>query len=389
VTSVSIISAEMRRLGHEASIVPQHVVGNGHGPDVHPVESRPARRDWPARALDKLMYRVSPEAWHSRDLCRSIAATVRRLIDERGLQVFEMEEAFGWPALVRRMVEIPVVVRLHGPWFLNGPLSTGHVGGRAYRSRLAAEREGILAADLVSAPSRDVLERTRDFYGLSLPRAEVVPNPAPTVPAKDRWRREESDPDLILFVGRFDRHKGGDLIIDAFARVARENPRARLCFAGEDRGLTDSGGRSRRLADYLLEKLPADTMAAGRVEWVGRQSLSYLAALRRRAGVTVCSSRYETFGYTAIEAMSQGCPLVAAGAGAVLEIVNDGVNGLLFRSDDARDLAEKILRLQGDRDLAARLGHRAGLDCEFRYNSTSVAGQMVETYRRLLDGSSS
>jgi glycosyltransferase involved in cell wall biosynthesis len=86
--------------------------------------------------------------------------------------------------------------------------------------------------------------------------------------------------------------------------------------------------------------------------------------------------------------MSQGCPLVAAGTGAVLEIVNDGVNGLLFRSDDAGDLAETILRLQGDGDLAARLGHRAGLDCEFRYNSTSVAGRMVETYRRLVDGSS-
>jgi glycosyltransferase involved in cell wall biosynthesis len=198
----------MPRPGHTASIVPRHVVGSGHGPDVHPVEGRPTRRTGPVRALDKLRYRISPAAWLSRDRCRSMAATVRRLVDERGLQVFEMEEALGWPAPVRRMVAIPVVVRLHGPWFLNGPLTTGHVGGRAYRRRLAAEREGIVAADRASAPSRDVLERTRDFYGLPLQRAEVVPNPAPTVPAEDRWRREESDPGLILFVGRFDRHEG-------------------------------------------------------------------------------------------------------------------------------------------------------------------------------------
>jgi hypothetical protein len=170
--------------------------------------------------------------------------------------------------------------------------------------------------------------------------------------------------------------------------VARENPRSRLCFAGEDRGLTDSDGRARRIADYLLETLPADTMAAGRVERVGRRSPGHLAALRRRAGVTVCSSRYETFGSTAIEAMSQGCPPVAAGTGAVLEIVNDGFKGLLSRSDDAGDLAETIPRLRGDGDLAARLGHRAGLDCDYHYNSTSVAGRMVETYRRLIGRSS-
>ena len=96
-------------------------------------------------------------------------------------------------------------------------------------------------------------------------------------------------------------------------------------------------------------------------------------------------SRYETFSLTVVEAMAMGCPLVAPRVGGIPEIVDDGVNGLLFEAGNAGDMAEKICRLLEDRSLAARLGHRAGLDSERRYDPTTLARRTEANYRRVIE----
>ena len=52
-----------------------------------------------------------------------------------------------------------------------------------FRKRIRQEGVGIAKADAVSAPSRDILEQTRAYYGLPLTGAAVIPNAAPAVPA--------------------------------------------------------------------------------------------------------------------------------------------------------------------------------------------------------------
>ena len=295
-----------------------------------------------------------------------------------------MEESFGWARWLKRDLRIPIVVRLHGPWFLNGPMSTARVD-RQFRKRVHDEGEAIRLADAVTSPSQDVLERTRAYYRLPLESAAVIPPPTVIFPADARWRLEDSRPDQILFIGRFDRHKGGDLIIDAFAEVAREFPKARLRMVGTDPGFFDDDGRHWRVAEYIRHRLP-DASVSGRVEWMGRLQYSKLPKLRREARVTVVSSRYETFGLTLTEAMALGCPTVATRAGAFPEIIQDGVNGLLCEPEDARDLAARICQVLGDASLAARLGQQAGVDCERRYDGRLITGQVVEVYRRVIDG---
>ena len=142
-----------------------------------------------------------------------------------------MEESFGWPHSVCEAISIPVCVRLHGPWFLNGTV-LGVPADENFREKLRDEGRAIKIADAVSAPSGDVLERVREFYGLALPDAEVIPAPTLPIAAAYRWRLEDCDRKQVLFIGRFDRHKGGDLIIEAFGRVLEVIPDARLLFCG-------------------------------------------------------------------------------------------------------------------------------------------------------------
>ena len=293
-----------------------------------------------------------------------------------------MEDAFGWSRGVQKGRSIPVIVRLHGPYFLNGAMQGG-LDDPASRKRLRDEGLAIASATAITAPSHDVLERTRSYYGLALEDAAVIPPPVPRIPASERWDPSGCDPNVILFIGRFDRHKGGDLIIDAFARVAERLPQARLRFVGPDVGLGGDDGRKWTITDYLNERLP-DNSVRRRVEWLGRQPPAALSDLRRGAAVTVVCSRYETFGLTAAEPLVQGCPLVVTAAGALPEIVQDGINGLLCRPDDPEDLTDKICRLLNDPSLAARLGQRAMIDGGDWYDPGHLAEKFLKFYYRVV-----
>ena len=122
VTSYVASMAEGLRLhGHEAIVVSDGVSPACAGaPDVVDV-CRSTRPRGPAlRALDRLGYRLAPSSYGRTRAADAVAGAVLPLIADRGVRVFEMEESFGLARDVQRRLPIPVVVRLHGPWFLNG-----------------------------------------------------------------------------------------------------------------------------------------------------------------------------------------------------------------------------------------------------------------------------
>lgn len=126
--------------------------------------------------------------------------------------------------------------------------------------------------------------------------------------------------------------------------------------------------------------------ARGQVEYLGQQPHAALASLRCQAAVTVVCSRYETFGLTLTEAMSQGCPVVATHTGAFPEIVVDGRNGLLCRPENPDDLAEKLGVLLDTPALASELGRQAEIDCRHAYDPAALAARTIDYYRRIQKG---
>ena len=379
---VANMATGMRRAGHRATVLALQSTAGPDSDEVLDLGPEAGPSGLAERAVDSLVRRFSMLRFLQRRSGRAIVAGCRRLIAGPGLQVIEMEESFGIAGGVQRALPIPVVLRIHGPWFLNGPLQGGDRDPADSRARIRAEGRTIRDAFWVIAPSVDVLEQTRAHYGLALPRAEVIPNPTAMVPPEERWGAEGSDPSLILFIGRFDRHKGGDLVIDAFAEVARRLPEARLRFIGPDRDFVDDAGRPWTIEEYLADRLGD---RRGRADWVGRQPASELNGHRKRAGVVVIASRYDNFPNTVLEAAAAGCPIVAARTGGIPEIVQDGVNGLLFEPGDPADLAAKLLRLLGDRTLAAGLAAQALADAERRYSPAAVVRETADSYRRAIE----
>jgi len=312
-----------------------------------------------------------------------MARAARVAVERFPLDLIEIEEALGLALPVIELGRVPVVVRLHGPWFLNGrALGVKEDGAFARRDRL--EREVIARADFVTAPSRDTLEQTRAHYGLALEHAAVIPPPIDCRLRGPAWNLPDCDRNRIVFVGRFDRHKGGDVMIDAFALLAAARPTLTLDFVGPDRGLLDETGELVHVDAYLNRRVP-DTNVRKRIVVHGQQPPGAIDAFRRRGLVTIVPSRYETFGYTAVEALSLGCPVIVANSGGLAEIVRDLETGLLFASGDPRSLANQIVRLLDAPEWGAQLGEAARSDVARRYAPRSIAEQTVETYAAVVE----
>ena len=292
------------------------------------------------------------------------------------LTVFEMEESFGLAEALITARAFPVIVKLHGPAFRT--LSEEELSTPQSQDRSRAEGSALSKASFITSPSRCALDETVAHYSLSPRIAVQVVNPLAMSPSDGVWSIESCERDTVLFVGRFDRLKGADRVLRAFRSLLEERPSSRLVFIGPDRGIRVGDGQMQNFEEFVRGLFTPAQLAQIRYE--GAMQPTAITRWRRRATVTVVASRWESQGYTALEAMLQGCPVICADTSGLRELVQDGVNGLLF-SGDSQDLASKMMELLTNPELAARLGGRARQDVLKYHDPARVAMETVAVYR--------
>lgn len=346
VTYVSHMRRELENQGHKVSLF--H--GNGpHQPDADQRVHAVRKSGW--RRLKSKLSGETPERQvlgHGELLADALLNLHRR----EAIDVVEMEESFGWCAQVQKRVPFPVVTKLHGPAFLTKP--EGAMSAALLSSRLVAEGEALHRASFVTSPTRSTIDLTAAHYGIDLQSAVVIVNPIASETANHSWRPEEANANEVLFVGRFDRHKGGDFLITAFARLLRMRPEVRLVFVGPDSGLFEDDGTKVGIEEFIAKTLSSEERK--QVSYLGPMQSDKIAALRCRASVVVVCSRWENQPNTALEAMLQGCPLVSSDAGGMSEIVEHERTGLLYKSEQVDSFCEHVWRVLDDSVLARSIG---------------------------------
>lgn len=206
----------------------------------------------------------------------------------------------------------------------------------------AAVREALFDLDRrafgecrrVFAISKTVAARLKDFCGID----SRVLYPPPRFAGRIGQRTDEG---FVLAVGRLERNKRLDLLIEALALVHRPL-RARIVGGG-------SQGPHLR---FLAERFGV----ADRIDFLGE--IDDEALLREYAACRAVwfAPLDEDYGYVTLEAFEARKPVVAAtDSGGVLEFVEDEATGLVARPDP-RAMAEALDRLAGDPGLARRLG---------------------------------
>jgi glycosyltransferase involved in cell wall biosynthesis len=198
-----------------------------------------------------------------------------------------------------------------------------------------ADHTALAEARKLFATSRNVADRLHRRLGLE---AEVMPHPPQELPY-----RSEPAQDYVLSVGRLDRAKRLDLLLDAVAAT----PGLRCVIVGE-------GPDRERLAAHA-----ADRQLDGRVAFAGRLGADEVAAEYARCLAVYYAPVDEDFGMVPYEAfLSQKPVLTTTDAGGPLEIVEDGRTGLV-REPSGAALAAALAWFRDHPDEAAALG-RAG-----------------------------
>ena len=297
------------------------------------------------------------------------------------LDILDMEESFGTAHFLMKISHVPIVTRLHGPWAVVGPILNMQ-DNWDFKLRVFYEGEAIKNAQGVTAPSFDVLNRVRAYYNLELPNAAVIPNPVLEVRKENQWRYDVNRKSFILFVGRFDAVKGGDLVLQAFQHIAIINKEIELMFVGPDRGI-HLNGKVFMFNDYVKQFISEEHIKQ-RIQFLGLCNSEVIAELRKNSLVTIICSRYEVFSISLTEALSAGCPTVSTAVGGMKEIVKHNFNGFLAEPESPKSIAKNVLALMENPEKMQILSNNAIEDCKKRFSPNVVAAQTVEYYQSVL-----
>jgi D-inositol-3-phosphate glycosyltransferase len=129
-----------------------------------------------------------------------------------------------------------------------------------------------------------------------------------------------------------------------------------------------------------LERLSAELGVAAFLHFEGPVPRADLAREYSSALACVIASRAESFSLVALEAMSQGCPVIAVPVGGLLDLVEDGRTGLFFEADDPASLAAAIARIGADAELRSTLTCNA-YEFARRFNWQAVLDSYEAAYR--------
>ncbi len=377
VTYASYLVPALRQLGHEVFVLTRALgEADPYAIDLNKFAPTP-------RLFDRAMFRLAPATALFNRASSALTSAILDLVEKHQIDVFEIEESFGWSFAVSRLNIIPVVVRLHGPCFLTGKFhgQNGRINVNSRRERM--EGRGIQHAHYVTAPSRATLDAVKSHYGLSLTSSRVTPNPIDAALERATWNIEACEQDSILFVGRFDKLKGGDLVVRAFAQLAASYPRLTLTFVGPDRGIEVADGEIWSFDQFVREVFPEAVRS--RIDFRGHLNHAEVMSLRAQHSITIAAAQYDNMGYMILEAMSLGCPLVTTAVGGIPEFIKDQRNGLLVPSQDPDAMAAACKTLLDNRALAVKIGRQAWLDCRELYSSENVAKQMIAAYQEAID----
>lgn len=376
VTYAAQIVPELRRLGHDVFVLTPNCTSETTDPytiDLNKIETHRS-------ILTRLKSRLFRHPTFFDPFVEKLLSAISLLLEHHKIDVMEIEESFGWSFGIAQAKIIPLVVRLHGPWCLNA--DPDDKSAPVFRGRIDLEGRGIATATIVTAPSANVLSNVRAYYKLKLDNARVIPNPIHIDPTARAWQLGTCNTSQILYVGRFDRRKGGDIVLRAFAKLAELYPNVRLSFVGPDKGIHQNGHRF-SFDEFVRSTLP--DFCWPRIEFRGQLSHQDVMALRNEHLFTVIASQFEILPYAVLEAMSRGCPVIASRVGGIPELITDRESGLLFTNQSVDELTSACRELLDNHALASSLGSQARKDCAAMFNVQKIASDIISAYRASIE----
>jgi L-malate glycosyltransferase len=231
--------------------------------------------------------------------------------------------------------------------------------------RKSATARAVLArADQIVVPSQYLVDvfRRHDLT------AKVVPNIVDL--GQFSYRVRSPLHPWLVCTRMFEPYYQVDFVVRSFAEVIKVFPEARLCLVG-------SGSQENEIRKLVAE------FNLQNVEFAGTVRRGTIGQYYDRSDIFVNASRLDNMPVSIIEAFASGTPVVTTAAEGVRYLVEHERTGLLCEPHDWKALAENVIRIMTEPDLALRLARNAHEE-SLQYSWNTVRGRWLEVYRSVL-----
>ena len=230
-------------------------------------------------------------------------------------------------------------------------------------------------ARLVMTPSeftrRQVIERLNiDPSIVTVVPHGISPREGREASREVRERYDLTD-DFFLYPAITYPHKNHLVLIKAFAKVLKVHPETMLVLTGAKGSM-----------EVRIHKEVKELGIERNVKRLGHVPMRDLDALYHEAIGMTFPSRFEGFGAPVLEAMSRSCPVIAADATALPEVVGEA--GILVSPDNTEEWCQAMCELIEKEDVRERLS-RAGLERSKGFNWAGAADILEDVYARALE----
>lgn len=231
------------------------------------------------------------------------------------------------------------------------------------------------AARFVMTPSEFTRRQVIERLNIDPSIVTVVPHGISPREGKEAARqvrgRYELDGPFFLYPAITYPHKNHLVLLEAFSRVLKVHPEAQLVLTGA------KGSMEVRIAQEV-QRLGVEK----NVKRLGHVPSRDLDALYHDAVALAFPSRFEGFGAPVLEAMSRGCPVVAADATALPEVVGEA--GILISPDNPEEWCQRMCELLEDEPARENLA-KAGRERSRGFTWESAADTLEDVYRTALE----
>ncbi len=308
----------------------------------------------------------------------NMIAKASEIIQKKGK--FDVIHAHDWlvgnaAKVLKNSFDIPVVATIHATE------SGRNSGIHDETQRYINDTEWLLTyeATEVIVNSNYMKGHVQSLFGLPFDKINVVPNGINLtnfngVERDYDFRRQYAmdNEKIILYLGRLVYEKGVQHLISAMPKILDNYRDAKLVIAGK-------GG--------MIDDLKAQVEAMGlsnKVCFAGYLNAKQVQKMYKCADVAVFPSTYEPFGIVALEAMLAGVPAVVSDIGGLNEIVEHRENGMKSYAGNPNSIADSVITLLYDKQLAANIAKKAKAKVKQEYNWTKIAQDTHYAYEKAI-----
>jgi len=294
----------------------------------------------------------------------------------RKLEPFLLQAHYGHTAVhvieLSQKLNIPLVVYYHG---LDATLLDAHAARRSYFAPYLKKRDMLKQQATLFLTQSNFLKSQLIRQGF--PEEKVCTHYIGTETSGAAPPPLHQRENMVLFVARLTKKKGGRYLINAMSHIQEQHPNMKLVIVGE-------GPARLRLEQQTQAQLR-------NYQFIGWQTPQQVAEWMQRArifcvpSVQAPSGDSEGFGMVFIEAQRWGTPVVSFAHGGIVESVADGQTGLLAPEGDTKALVQNLQRLIEDDDLWQQYSQAGYQRVRQHFDVRTLAAQLESIYDEIIE----